>query len=310
VNHTDGFGVFAFAHEKLGRLEDGEGNEAEEEHDECYAAHGQDKVSPSHIFPPRTICIGLLASEVSEQRPGYEGGEHLREGPIDGKDSQEVLVSSWEEFEKDCRVDGQITAHTNRPEGSEGTNRGEVRAACCNHAKHGGYANGKVEGPPAAEDIASKAPEDGAEKQSNVLSEREELDDIRACSPSVVYERTRESLQTSGEVVEHQKYRNRSPTKRRPLSNTYSQTYRSPRRVKLVPHRRQDERRNNRPQVIHGPSKANNNEQLVGRPSANVIAVNNTATHLPLIPPHTNLLNSSIEHPSLGLIDWVQRSFF
>jgi len=39
MDDSDSFFVVAFAHEELGRLKDGEEDEAEEEHDQRHAAH-------------------------------------------------------------------------------------------------------------------------------------------------------------------------------------------------------------------------------------------------------------------------------
>jgi len=65
-------------------------------------------------------------------------------------------VRSWKKFEEDCRVDGEITTHTHRPEGCEGTNSCKIGTGSTHHPKQSCNTYGEVKGPPTAKYIASE----------------------------------------------------------------------------------------------------------------------------------------------------------
>lgn len=78
-------------------------------------------------------------------------------------------MGSGEEFEKDGRVDGQIPTHAKGPQGVEAPYGRKVGRAGRDEAKHARDAEGEVEPPATAEDVASKPPEHGAGQETNVL---------------------------------------------------------------------------------------------------------------------------------------------
>lgn len=84
-------------------------------------------------------------------------------------------MRSWQELEEYGAVNGQVSTDSNRPESREDTDSGEIRTAGCNHTKNGCDANSEIERPSSTENVAAEAPEDGAEKQTDVLGECEEL---------------------------------------------------------------------------------------------------------------------------------------
>ena len=79
-----------------------------------------------------------------------------------------------QEFQEDCRVDGQIAANTDAPKAVVYANGREVGGGGGDEAEDGGDEDGEVKGPPAAKDVAAKAPEHGAEKEADVLGEGKE----------------------------------------------------------------------------------------------------------------------------------------
>lgn len=83
-------------------------------------------------------------------------------------------MGSGEEFEKDGRVDGQVSAHAKGPQGVEAPDGRKVGGAGGNEAKHARYAECEIEPPATAEDVASKSPEHGSGQESNVLRQSQE----------------------------------------------------------------------------------------------------------------------------------------
>ena len=187
--------VFSSSHQELGRLEQGEEEEAAEEHDHRHPAHGDHEVPPPEVLGLGARLRLLLTGMVAQQRPGDERGDELRKRPEDGEDGEEVLVRAGEEFEEDGAVDGQVAAYSDGPEGGEAADRCEVGGAGCDEAEDGGDADGEVEGPAPAEYVAcnfalisyprgiilggavrsltSKTPEYGAHQQPDILRQRQ-----------------------------------------------------------------------------------------------------------------------------------------
>lgn len=71
-----------------------------------------------------------------------------------------------------------VPTNTNRPKRSKDSNSSEIWTSSCNHAKHGSDAYRGVERKAPPEDVAAEAPEYGAEEETNVLCEGEELYNI------------------------------------------------------------------------------------------------------------------------------------
>jgi hypothetical protein len=84
-------------------------------------------------------------------------------------------VRPRQEFEKQSAIDWQIAADTDTPKGGESTNGCKVGTASCNHAENGCDANGQVERPSPAENVASEPPEYGAKEETDILGKSEEL---------------------------------------------------------------------------------------------------------------------------------------
>lgn len=68
----------------------------------------------------------------------------------------------------------EIPAHSNGPKAGKHTNGGKVGRAGRDEAENRRDPDGQIEGKPAAEDIAPKAPEHGSEQQADVLRQRQQ----------------------------------------------------------------------------------------------------------------------------------------
>lgn len=76
-----------------------------------------------------------------------------------------------QELEEYCRVDGQVPAHTDTPQGSEDSDSSEIGTARRNQTKYSGRAQREIKRPFPAEDVAAKTPECGPKQEADVLRE-------------------------------------------------------------------------------------------------------------------------------------------
>lgn len=89
----------------------------------------------------------MLTREVAQKRPRDQRANDLRDGPVYGKDGEEVLVRPGEEFEKYGRVDWQIPADAEGPQGVEDADGCKVWGAGGDEAPDGGEPEGEVKSP-------------------------------------------------------------------------------------------------------------------------------------------------------------------
>lgn len=122
----------------------------------------------------QTWLLVLSASQVTQKRPSNQVGNDLSNCPVNRQDSQQVLVSRRQKFEKDGRVDRQIATNTKGPEAVEDANSCKVGSTSSHHSPERSQAEGKVEGDFPTEDVASEAPEDGTSQETNVLGQSQE----------------------------------------------------------------------------------------------------------------------------------------
>ena len=174
VDNAHSLLVASLAHEILGRLEDSEGDKTDQEHEQRQPTQRDEKIPPPHVLRLGARLLLLLAGVVAQQRPRDEVGDDLGDGPVHGQHRQQVLVRGREELEEDGRVDGEVPAHAKGPQRGEGGDGGEVGASRRDETPDGGEAEGQVEAPFAAEDVAAEAPEGGADEEADVLRQREE----------------------------------------------------------------------------------------------------------------------------------------
>jgi hypothetical protein len=83
-------------------------------------------------------------------------------------------MASRQELQENCRVNRKITSNANTPQRREAPNRSKIRRSCGDQTKDSRYAEGQVESPSSTEDVAAKAPEDGADEETNVLCQAEQ----------------------------------------------------------------------------------------------------------------------------------------
>ena len=106
VDYAYGFGVFPFAHEVFGRFVEGEDNETEEETYHSEPTHCDHIVPPPKVFGFGTRCRLLLGTcMITQERPGHQCSEELRQGPEYREDREEVLMTPWKKLEENGGVD-------------------------------------------------------------------------------------------------------------------------------------------------------------------------------------------------------------
>ena len=91
---------------------------------------------------------------IAEQRPRDKARQELGKSPEDREHCKEVLVGPRQEFEKDGRVNRQVSSDANTPQSRKAANCCEVGRTSCNEAKDRGNADCKVERPSTAEEVA------------------------------------------------------------------------------------------------------------------------------------------------------------
>lgn len=128
---------------------------------------------PSHVLASRADLI-LLTREVTEQGPRDQRGHHLRDGPVDAEDGEEILMARRKKLQEDGAVHGQVAADAKAPKGREDPNGGEVGRASRDHPPDGSGPEGGIEADLAPEDVASEAPKYGSGEEADVLREAEE----------------------------------------------------------------------------------------------------------------------------------------
>ena len=59
--------------------------------------------------------------QAGDECPGDERGDELTNGPKDGKQSEEVLVCTWDELQEEHSIDGEVTSESDTKSSEEST---------------------------------------------------------------------------------------------------------------------------------------------------------------------------------------------
>lgn len=176
LQSLDNLSIVAQAEEVLGcLLQSNNGNSKNR--------HGKDDGTTSkHDISP-AIVVGLGASFHrgavpllrDKETPRNETGDGLANTPPSGEESQKPLLVAGKVFEEDGGIHDKVAAATKTNQSREDTEGCPRRHGTSKDTASGADEEREVEGPLATDDVGTEAPEDGANKQTDVGCEVQAL---------------------------------------------------------------------------------------------------------------------------------------
>lgn len=156
VNDGDGLVLTALVEEELGRFEEVEDEEPNDEHGKGDDANGDDKIPPA-----------LLNRPVRDEVPCNERRDELADGPPHGEEGQQGAGGVGEELEEQGAVDRQTAADAEAKSAEEEADGPPALRVGGHDAEDAGDEERRVEGDAAPEEVGANAPEEAARREAD-----------------------------------------------------------------------------------------------------------------------------------------------
>lgn len=169
LERLDDLGILAQAKKILGRLAQTDDGDAQDGQDEDKSTAGEQDIPPTPVvIAGAGLGVGAVPLLGGHEAPGDEAGDGLSNSPPASKQGQEPLLLTGEELEKDGGVHDEIAAAAKTEQGDEETKRRPVGHGASDDAARRADQEGDVEGVLSADDVGTKAPEDGTGQHAHV----------------------------------------------------------------------------------------------------------------------------------------------